>query len=96
MKLIHIHFKEQYSDHLEEILDRCGVELYVAYPGVEGRDRDGKHQGSQAFPDRLETIQAQVPEEKVDQLLDALRKFRDEKKAHQHLEAVVLPIERRL
>ena len=39
-------------------------------------------------------LQAKVDDGHVDRLFDALRVFRDEKKAHKHLEAVVLPVER--
>jgi hypothetical protein len=61
---------------------------------IEGRDRDGKHYGSQVYPGSVVVVQAQVPAVRVDALLDDLRRFRDAKPAHAHLCALVLPVER--
>jgi len=37
-----------------------------------------------------------VPEEKIDALFEDLQAFRREKDAHQHLQALILPVERQL
>lgn len=96
MKLVHVTVQFQYAEAVEAILNRCGVERWVRVPRIHGRDRDGKHDGSQAFPGNVTLVQAQVEDGDVDALLDALVTFRDDKRAHEHLDAVVLPVERRL
>jgi hypothetical protein len=93
---VQLSFHYEYTDLIERLLDRHGITHYVRYPMVGGRDRDGKHFGSQVFPGSVTVVQAQVAEEGLDGLLEALRRFREEKPAHRHLEALVLPIERRI
>ncbi len=96
MKLVHITFHFEYADAIERIVDRHGVEDFVRYPMVDSKDVEGKHYGTQVFPGNAAVIQAQVPDEKVEPLLEDLGRFREEKRAHRHLQALVLPIESRL
>src|SRR6056297_3469703 len=96
MKFMHITVHFEYADAIEAILDDHEIRDFARYSMREGKDRDGKHYGSQVFPGNTTIYQAQVPEEKVDPVLADLKGFREAKQSHQHLEAVVLPIERRL
>lgn len=96
MKFLHLTVRFEYADAVGRILDRHPVDHYVRIRRTEGRDRDGKHFGTQVFPGSVSVLQAQVPEDVLDELLEDLRAFRDESEAHAHLEAVVLPVERRL
>jgi hypothetical protein len=96
VKLLHVTVHFEFADVIAAILDRHGTANYARYPMIEGKDADGKHYGTQVFPGNVTVIQAQVSEEKVDDLLRDLKTFKLEKQAHQHLQAVVLPIERRL
>lgn len=96
MKFMHITFHFEYSDNIEEILDRHEIENFVRYPMCEGRDLDGKHYGTQVFPGSTSVVQAQVPDAQVEDMLRDLKAFRDEKNSHRHLEAIVLPVEQRL
>lgn len=96
MKLVHVSVQVQYTDLVEAILTGEGLRLWSRYGRIAGRDRDGRHEGSQAFPGSLTVIQAQVPDERVEAVLDALQEFRREKSSHRHLEALVLPVERRI
>lgn len=96
MKLVAVTFHFEYTDAVEAILDRHGIADYVRFPMIEGKDAEGKHFGSQVFPGNSSVVHAQVPEDALDAFLDALARFRDAKPAHRHLQAVVLPIERRI
>ena len=96
MKFMHITFHFEYADNIEQILDRHEIENFVRYPMREGRDRDGKHYGTQVYPGSTTVVQAQVPDEQVADMLRDLKAFREEKGSHRHLEALVLPIEQRL
>lgn len=96
MKFMHITFHFEYSDQVEQILDRHEILNYVRYPMREGKDRDGKHYGNQVFPGSTTVMQAQVPEERVDAILQDLKAFREKKRSRLHLEALVIPIDRRL
>lgn len=96
MKLVIITFHFEYTDAIEAILDQQGIADYVRLAMIEGKDADGKHFGSQVFPGNSSVVHAQVPEERLQSCLDELARFRAAKPAHQHLQALVLPIERRL
>lgn len=91
---ISIHF--EYAEHIEALLDEHEVAHYVVIPRAEGRDRDGRHDGSQVFPGTLTLVVAQLEDVAVDGVMEDLRSFRDAKSAHRHLEAAVIPVEQRL
>jgi hypothetical protein len=96
IKLVQIHVHVEYSDIIDALLDRHGIAEYVRYPMMEGKDRDGKHYGTQVFPGNFTVVQALVPSESLNSLLADLDLFRKQKPAHLHLQALVMPIERRL
>ncbi|MFW6169751.1 MAG: PG0541 family transporter-associated protein [Planctomycetota bacterium] len=96
MKLLHIMVHFEFADAITQILDQHDVTTYARYTMIEGKDSEGKHYGTQVFPGNVSVIQAQVSESSVDELLDRFQSFRQQKRSHQHLEVVVLPIERRL
>jgi hypothetical protein len=96
MKLVIISFHFEYTDVIEAILDRLAISDYIRLPMVEGKDKDGKHFGTQVFPGNSSVVLAQVPEEDVDSLFGQLSHFRAAKPAHQHVQALMVPIERRL
>jgi hypothetical protein len=94
MKLVIISFHFEYTDVIEAILDRLGITDFVRFPMMEGKDVDGKHFGTQVFPGNSSVVLAQVPEESVDGLFGQLSHFRTAKPAHQHVQALMVPIER--
>lgn len=96
MKFMHITFHFEYSDEIEQILDYHGIENLVRYPMREGKDSDGKHYGTQVYPGSTTVVQAQVPDDIVEALLKDLKTFREKKASHRHLEALVLPVEKKL
>jgi hypothetical protein len=96
VKLVHVTYHFEYAETIEGILDNHDIEDYARYSMMEGRDEQGKHFGTQVHPGNVSVLQAQVSEEKLDELMADLKEFKESKPAHQHLEALVLPIERRL
>jgi hypothetical protein len=93
LKLVQIYYHFEFSDTIEAILDDCEIDHFVRYALVEGKDRDGKHYGSKVFPGNSSVVQALVSDEAVDELLEALRGFKESGDSHRHLTAVVLPVE---
>lgn len=96
MKLMHITVHFEYSDSVEAVLDNHKIRDFARYAMREGKDRDGKHYGTQVFPGNTTVYQAQVPDEQVDAIFEDLKAFKYGKPAHKHLEALVLPVEKRL
>jgi hypothetical protein len=96
MKLVHITFHFEFAEIIEKILDRYDIPAFARYPMIEGKDGDGKHYGNKVFPGTITVVQALAADEEVEHLLDALGSFKKEKEAHEHLEVLVLPVERRL
>ncbi|MFW6092700.1 MAG: PG0541 family transporter-associated protein [Pseudomonadota bacterium] len=96
MKLVVVSVHFEYTDVIEDIIDRHSVPHYLVYPRIEGRDSEGFHEGSQVHPGNLAALHLRVDDDGVRPLLDDLEVFRLEKRAHNHLEAIVLPIEDRM
>jgi hypothetical protein len=94
VRLVHVTFRFEFTDAVQRILDRHDVTDFVRYAMVEGSDRDGKHFGNQVYPGNMVAVQALVTPGQTEALLEDLRRFREEKPAHGHLCAAVLPIER--
>jgi hypothetical protein len=96
VKLVQVTCHFEYTDEIEQILDRHRLEHWVRHSRIEGRNVDGKHTGTQAFPGNISVVETRVDDERLDALLDDLRNFRDAKRAHRHVDALVLPVERSL
>ncbi len=96
MKLLQLSFRFEYRETMENILDGYQLTDYICYPMIEGKDSDGKLQGSKVHPGNMTVIQAQVSEEQIDSLLDELKEFKQAKPSHEHLQALLIPLERRL
>ncbi len=96
MKYVQITFRFEYSDAVEKILDQLQVTDFARYSMMEGKTCDGKHYGTQVFPGNLSIIQAVVEEEVINDLFARLKQFREQKPAHRHIQALVMPIEQSL
>jgi hypothetical protein len=93
VKLLYLSFPFQHTEAVESILRRHPLGNYVVYARVAGRNEEGRHDGSQAFPGSLAVIQAQLMEEDLEGLLKDLRAFREEKKKNRFLQALTIPVE---
>lgn len=93
-KLVHIFHRFEFKEPIEAILDRHGVESFARVAMAEGRDKDGKHHGSQVFPGNMSLVQALVDDERVEALLDDLRRFKQARPAHGHVRVAVVGVDR--
>jgi hypothetical protein len=96
MRLVKITVPFEFTEEIERILDETGIADYVRTGMTPGRDCTGKHTGTQVHPGSLTLLDAQVPDDDVDNLLDALEEFRAARETHNPLTAVVLAVERRI
>ena len=96
MKLVIVSVHFEYTDTIEAIVDAHDVAHYFVYPRIDGRDSEGFHEGSQVHPGNLAALHIRVDDDVVEPLLQDLKAFSREKKAHHHLEAIVLDIERHI
>ncbi len=96
MKMLVITYHFEFSEYIEELLDNYAIRDYIRISQVEAKDCDGKRFGSKVFPGNSSLVQAQVPEEKLEDILADLKAFKESRVAHHHLEALVLPVEQRL
>ena len=92
MKLVRVTYRFEFSAPIGEILAEQDVRDYTRRRDVQGRDADGLHQGSQAFPGHMEEVWAQVPDRQAESLLDALQQFRQLSASHEHLRAAVMEV----
>ena len=96
VKLVQIHVHFEYTEAIDAILEAGGVAQFVRYRLMDGKDTEGRHYGSQVFPGNVTVFQAIVAEAAVDALMTELERFRVAKRAHEHLQALVMPIERQI
>ena len=96
VKLVQIHVHFEYTEAIDAILEAAGVAQFVRYRLMDGKDTEGRHYGTQVFPGNVTVFQAIVPADAVDKLMNELERFRVEKRAHEHLQALVMPIERQI
>jgi hypothetical protein len=94
VKLVQIHYHFEFSEDIEAILETHEVAHFVRYPMIEGRDREGRHYGSKVYPGSSSVVQALVEDERVDGLLEDLEDYRKAEASHEHVTAVVMPVER--
>lgn len=96
MKLVRVTFQFHFQEDIEGILLELQLADYVIVPHAEGRDRDGRHDNSQAFPGYSALADVAVDDDEVSELLEALRRFRDARVPHHHVRAYVIDVERTL
>lgn len=96
MKLVMIAYRFEYNEPVERILYDNGIEDYVRHPMTEGAEQQGRHFGSKVYPGHMAQVWAQVADDDLDALMDALNEFRRSQQAREHLTALVLGVEREL
>ena len=77
MKAVFISYNQALTDRVNRILDAQGIRGFTRWALTEGRGSvDGEpHYGSHAWPSMNSSVLAIVEDEKVDPLLEALRKM---------------------
>lgn len=77
MKAIFISYNQALTDRVNKILDDYGVRGFTRWALTEGRGSvDGEpHYGTHAWPSVNTSVLAIVEDEKIEPLLDALRKM---------------------
>lgn len=94
LKSVFIAYNQAYHSLILRILDKQNIKGYTSWNHVQGQGSRGgePHLGSHAWPTMNDAMLVIVPEEKLELLLDALRKL-DEKTPEQGLRAFVWSIE---
>ncbi|HAC20818.1 MAG TPA: hypothetical protein DCF91_01810 [Porphyromonadaceae bacterium] len=77
MKAIFIPFNQAYKDRLIEMMDKMNIRGFTFWEEVQGRGtkRGEPHYGSHAWPTMNSAIITMVPEDKVDELMNAIREL---------------------
>jgi hypothetical protein len=94
VKFLHITYHFEYTEQVEEILQRHEIRDFVRYSMVASGDRDGRHYGSKVFPGSASVTQALVADEALEDVIADLKAFRNAKDAHRHVTVTVLAAER--
>lgn len=95
MKALFISYNQAYNEEVVEMLELAGQRGFTRWEDVEGRGGlDGTpHLGNHAWPEQNHVLISFVPDEKVDDLLAAL-KAKDESAPDLGLRAFVWNIEK--
>jgi len=94
MKAVFIVYGQALTETIEQLLDKLNIRGFTRWDEVHGRgSKNGEpHYGTHAWPSKNGSILSIVDEEKVNELLDALRRI-NEKAEQQGLNAFVWNIE---
>jgi nitrogen regulatory protein PII len=94
MKAVFIVYGQALTEPIEQLLDKLNIRGFTRWEEVHGRgSKSGEpHYGTHAWPSKNGSILTIVDEEKVDDLLEALRRI-NEQAEQQGLNAFVWNIE---
>ena len=94
MKAVFIVYGQALTETIEQLLDKLNIRGFTRWDEVHGRgSKDGEpHYGTHAWPSKNGSILAVIDEQKVNELLDALRRI-NEKAEQQGLNAFVWNIQ---
>lgn len=77
MKSVFIVFNQANTERVEFMLDELGIRGFTFFEQIQGRGtNDGDpHRGTHTWPEMNSAVLTVVPDEKVDELLSAIRKL---------------------
>ena len=77
MKAVFIVFNQAHTERVEYMLDRLGIRGYTWWDDVQGKGSEtgDPRLGTHTWPEMNSAVMAIVPDEKVDDLLGAVRKL---------------------
>lgn len=77
MKSIFITFNQAHTDRVEYMLDKLEVRGFTMWEDVKGRGSETgePRMGNHTWPEMNSAVMAVVPDEKIEVLLDAVRKL---------------------
>lgn len=93
MKLLHLTYHFEFSDRIEKVLVAHDIKNYVRLPFVESRGCDGRHNGTKVFPGHSSVVQALVPDEAAEDIMEALNEFKKGAESQRHINAILLPVD---
>ena len=79
MKAVFIAFNQAHTERVEYMLDRLGIRGYTWWTDVNGRGTETgePRMGTHTWPEMNSAVLTMVPDEKVDELLDKVKKLDD-------------------
>lgn len=94
MKAVFISFYKAFYAEMIEVLDKLEIRGFTFWEEVQGRGNETgePHYGTHAWPTLNSAIITFIPEEKVADLMDEIRKL-DESAPQQGIRAFVMPVE---
>ena len=77
MKSVFIVFNQANTDRVEYMLDKLGIRGYTMWEDVKGRGTDGgePRMGTHTWPEMNSAVMTIVPAERVDELLETIKKL---------------------
>ena len=77
MKSVFIVFNQAFTSRVEYMLDELGHRGFTFFENVQGRGSEtgAPHRGTHTWPEMNSAVLTVVPDDKVDELLDTVRKL---------------------
>lgn len=96
MQLVQITFHFEFWGKIEAILDQEGINQFVRFPTVQGKDDEGKHMAARCTPAPCPWCRSRSRTKISTVSSRPSKNFREERKAHSHLNVVTLFVGQRL
>jgi|YNPMSStandDraft_1061717.scaffolds.fasta_scaffold29537_2 hypothetical protein len=96
MKMLILIGPEGREHDLRALIENHHIHSYSEFRGVIGTGRTGRHLGTPVFPGTLVMIFTVVEDPKVQELRDAVEKFRSTMYADESVRVFILPVEEML
>lgn len=93
MKLLLIVYSGSRSNLVQDLLEEHEVGGYTEMEHAHGIGSTGRRAGTRAWPGESEVLFSAVPDERVDELLTALRAESDALEGDERLHVAVMPVE---
>lgn len=93
MKLLRIIVQMQYLETIESIIEDNGARFYISHRVLRGRDSEGKHEDNRVYPGAMALVEAELQDEAVEDVADALEHWRTEREVHGHLRMTLHPMQ---
>ncbi len=93
MKLLLIVYSGSRRNLVQDLLEEHRVGGYTEMDHAHGAGATGRRAGTRAWPGESEVLFSAVPDERVDELVDALRAEAEALDGDERLHVAVMPIE---
>lgn len=93
MKMVLVVYEAGIDEDLRGVLDEAGISAYTKFTGATGTGRHGHRFGTQIWPGTNSLLWIALPDERVEGLVEQLRRLKESYLKSPALQIFVFPVE---